>query len=204
MNPELVLVVSDMFVPIRRKDIPEQFKTVLVPNKIHHVVTLGNIGSNESYDWLKSLSNDCHNIKGNFDTKDFPEEDVFQVAEFKIGMIHGHQVNPSGNINALSCVQRELGCDILLHGFTHIFDIKCQNGCLFVNPGSISGANNSIAPSTIPCFVLMVIQGDEAIIYSYLLNDSKENFTVTKYEYKKGSNEYKISVDEEEENKPEA
>ncbi|MCQ2818497.1 MAG: YfcE family phosphodiesterase [archaeon] len=196
MNPELVLVVSDMFVPQRKKDIPEQFKSVLVPNKIQHVLTLGNIGSNESYDWLKSLSNDFNSVKGEFDSKDLPEKKVIQVGEFKIGMIHGHQVFPAGNINALSSIQRELGCDILLHGFTHRFDIQCQNGNIFINPGSISGAFSTSVPCNTPSFVLMVIQGDELTLYSYLLNDSKGNFTVNKYEHKKGDNEYKMASDE--------
>ena len=64
MNPELVLVVGDMFVPQRSQDIDPQFKTILIPNKLQHVLSLGNIGSRESYDWLKSLSNDFHSVKG--------------------------------------------------------------------------------------------------------------------------------------------
>ena len=60
MNPELVLVVGDMFVPQRSPDISDQFKSILIPNKLQHVLSLGNIGSRESNDWLKSLSNDFH------------------------------------------------------------------------------------------------------------------------------------------------
>ena len=67
MNPELVLVVGDMFVPQRSPDISEQFKSILIPNKLQHVLSLGNIGSRESNDWLKSLSNDFHQVKGDYD-----------------------------------------------------------------------------------------------------------------------------------------
>ena len=45
MNPELVLVVGDMFVPQRAPDIDPQFKQILIPNKLQHVLSLGNIGS---------------------------------------------------------------------------------------------------------------------------------------------------------------
>ena len=115
MNPELVLVVGDMFVPQRSPDIDEQFKSILIPNKLQHVLSLGNIGSRESYDWLKSLSNDFHTVKGDYDEDtNIPEKKVVQIGEFKIGMIHGHQVLPWGDIDALTNVQRELGCDILL------------------------------------------------------------------------------------------
>ena len=36
MNPELVLVVGDMFVPQRSPDISDQFKSILIPNKLQH------------------------------------------------------------------------------------------------------------------------------------------------------------------------
>ena len=155
MNPELVLVVGDMFVPQRSPDISAQFKSILIPNKLQHVLSLGNIGSRESNDWLKSLSNDFHQVKGDYDEGDIPEKKVVQIAEFKIGMIHGHQVLPWGDQEALSNVQRELGCDILL---------------------SISGAFSYSMPDPTPSFVLMVLQGEEAIVYLYVLNDKKEKF----------------------------
>lgn len=196
MNPELVLVVSDMFVPLRAKEVPEQFKTVLAPNKIQHVLTLGNIGSNESYDWLKSLSNDFHSVKGNFDTHDLPETQTVQIGEFKIGMIHGHQILPWGNLNSLSSIQRELGCDILCYGQTHKLSIQCQDKICYVNPGSISGAFSYSSPISLPSFVLMVIQGEEVIFYTYVLNDKSGNFTVNKYDYIKGSDEVKLVVEE--------
>ena len=94
MNPELVLVTSDMFVPQRSQDIDPQFKTILIPNKLQHVLSLGNSGFSESYDWLRSLSNYFHSIKGDFDEDEMPEKKVVQIGEFKIGMIHGHQVIP--------------------------------------------------------------------------------------------------------------
>ena len=159
MNPELVLVVSDMFVPLRSQDIDQQFKTILIPNKIQHVLSLGNIGSRESYDWLKSLSNDFHSVKGDFDEGDMPEKKVVTIGEFKIGLVHGHQVLPWGNLDALSSVQRELDCDILLSGHTHEVNLKVLDNKLYINPGTISGAfSNSIADPS-PSFVLMVLQG---------------------------------------------
>ena len=37
MNPELVLVVGDMFVPQIIQDIDPQFKTILIPKKLQHL-----------------------------------------------------------------------------------------------------------------------------------------------------------------------
>ena len=202
MNPELVLVVGDMFVPQRSPDINEKFKSILIPNKIQHVLSVGNIGSRESYDWLKSLSNDFHTVKGDYDEGDIPEKKVVQIGEFKIGMIHGHQVLPWGDLDALTNVQRELGCDILLSGHTHQIDIKVKDKKFYINPGSISGAFSHLIADPSPSFVLMVLQGEEARAYLYLLNDKSQNFELTTVEFIKGGEEYKV-VKEEEDNEEE-
>ena len=199
MNPELVLVVGEMFVPQRAPDISEQFKSILIPNKLQHVLSLGNIGSRESNDWLKSLSNDFHQVKGDFDEGDIPEKKVVQIGEFKIGMVHGHQVLPWGDPEALSNVQRELGCDILLSAHTHQIDVRAKEGKFFINPGSISGAFSHLMPDPTPSFVLMVLQGEDAIVYLYVLNDKKQKFEVSKLEFSKTSGDFKKADEEDEE-----
>ena len=188
---DLVLVVGDMFVPDRCADIPEQFKNILIPNKIQYVLSLGNNGSRESYDWLKSLSNNFHAVKGEYDEGNLPEVKTVQIGEFKIGLIHGHQVVPWGDAEALANVQRQLNCDILLSGHTHSNSVSIYDGKYFINPGSISGSYSPLNPSPVPSFVLMVIQGDYAIVYLYELIDKTKKFVVAKMEFTKNSNELK-------------
>ena len=197
MNPELVLVVSDMFVPQRAPDISEQFKSILIPNKLQHVLSLGNIGSRESYDWLRSLSNDFHSVKGDFDDGDMPEKKLVTIGEFKIGMIHGHQVLPLGDAEALSSVARELDCDIFISGNTHQVSVKVLDNKLYINPGSISGAFSNMISDPSPSFVLMVLTGTEAIVYLYVLNDRTQKFEVNKVEFRKGGDNYKVMNDNE-------
>ena len=192
MNPELVLVVGDMFVPQRAPDIDPQFKSILIPNKLQHVLSLGNIGSRESYDWLRSLSNDFHSVKGDYDIDDMPEKKVVTIGDFKIGMIHGHQVLPWGNTESLSCEARQLDCDIFISGNTHQTNVKVLDNKLYLNPGSISGAFSDMIADPSPSFILMVITGTEAIIYLYVLNDRTQKFDVNKVEYRKGEANYKI------------
>jgi vacuolar protein sorting-associated protein 29 len=199
-QPDLVLIVSDMYVPDRCSDIPEQFKNLLIPNKIQYVLSLGNIGSRDSYDWLKSLSNNFHAVKGEYDdNNNLPETKVIQIGDFKIGMIHGHQVVPWGDPEALANIQRQLNCDILLSGHTHSNSVSIYDGKYFINPGSISGAFSPLLPAPIPSFVLMVIQGDYAIVYLYEMIDKSKKFVVAKMEFTKNSNELKNVVEEEEE-----
>jgi len=204
MNPELVLVVGDMFVPQRSQDIDPQFKTILIPNKLQHVLSLGNIGSHESYDWLRSLSNDFHSVKGDFDEGDMPDKKVVTIGEFKIGLVHGHQILPWGNVESLSSVQRELDCDILLSGNTHQTNVTVLDNKLYINPGSISGVFSNVVADPSPSFVLMVLQGTEAIIYVYVLNDRTQKFDVNKIEYTKGAENYRVANDNENENEEEA
>lgn len=204
MNPELVLVVSDMFLPQRSPDINEQFKAILTPNKVQHVLCLGNIGNQETYDWLKSLSKDFHIVKGDFDQDDAPEKKMIQIGDFNIGLIHGHQVLPWGDLESLGMVQRSLGCDILISGHTHKTNVVVKDNILYINPGSFSGAFSPLIEDTIPSFVLMVLTGDEAIVYLYTLSDRSKKFEVNKYDYKKGAdNLFHVENEEDEEEKKE-
>jgi vacuolar protein sorting-associated protein 29 len=203
MNPELVLVVGDMFVPQRAPDIDPQFKQILIPNKLQHVLSLGNIGSRESYDWLRSLSNDFHGVKGDYDEGDMPEKKLVTIGEFKIGMIHGHQVLPWGDTDSLSYIARQLDCDIFISGNTHQIGVKVLDNKLYINPGSISGAFSDIVADPSPSFILMVLTGTEAIVYLYVLNDRTQKFDVSKVEFRKGGEKYNIVNDNENENENE-
>ena len=202
MNPELVLVVGDMFLPQRSPDINEQFKSILTPNKVQHVLCLGNIGNQETYDWLKSLSKDFHIVKGDFDQEEAPEKKVIQIGDFNIGLIHGHQVLPWGDLDSLGMIQRSLGCDIMISGHTHKTNVIVKDNILYINPGSFTGAFSPLIEDTIPSFILMVLTGDEAIVYLYTLNDRNKKFEVNKYDYKKGAdNLFHVENEEEEEKK---
>ena len=208
MSTELVLVLSDILIPLKSPSIDSQFKSILLPNKINHLLCLGNIGNQDTLYWLQSLSPDVHIIKGDYDIyQNCPEKKVIQIGSFRLGMIHGHQILPPGNMDALSGIQSELDCDILLSGFTYKYGINIKENKLFMNPGSITGGLSPLMEDTYPSFILMAITDDEMTIYSYMLTDKNEKFQVGQMEYKKGSNEIKVvqeiklEEDEEEENK---
>ena len=206
MSTELVLIVSDLFIPLRTPEIDAQFRSILLPNKIQHVLCLGNVGNQETFDWLHSLSSDFHAIRGDYDiNKNLPEKLSLQIGNFKIGMIHGHQIIPMGDLEILSSVQRELDCDILASGYTHQLSANIKENKLYLNPGSISGALSPLNEDCIPSFILMVLQGEDATIYSYVLSDKTKKFEVGQMEYFRGSNELKIvkAIGEEEGEKEE-
>ena len=49
---ELALVVGDFHIPHRASLVPEQFKRMLVPNKMQHVLCTGNLVSRDVFDEL--------------------------------------------------------------------------------------------------------------------------------------------------------
>lgn len=71
--------------------------------------------------------------------------------------------------------------DILVTGHTHEFKADCVEGRLLINPGSATGAFNSLHEDVVPSFVLMDISGKKATLYVYEMKDGE--MSVTKIEH---------------------
>jgi len=189
---ELVLVLGDMHIPHRASAIPEKFKRMLVPNKMQHVICTGNLGSKENFDGLRDLAPHVHVVAGDMEfagpqSAAFPETTVVTVGEFRIGVIHGHQITPWGDHMALGAMRRKLGVDILISGNTHQNEVVEQEGFYHINPGSITGSFSATNPDVTPSFVLLAVQGSKVVCYVYeLVNGevdvSKTEFTKTSAE----------------------
>lgn len=95
----MVLVIGDFHIPHRAYDLPAKFRKLLVPNKIQHVLCMGNLCTEETMEYLKSLASDVHCVRGDFDEGlNFPDVKVVNVGHFRIGLTHGHQFVPWGNL----------------------------------------------------------------------------------------------------------
>ncbi|OZJ01559.1 hypothetical protein BZG36_05386, partial [Bifiguratus adelaidae] len=200
---QLVLVIGDLHIPHRVHDLPLKFKKLLVglksldkasthasvlqvPGKIQQIVSTGNICDKETYDYLRTIAGDVCIVKGDYDENtSFPQSKVLIIGNLRIGVVHGHQVIPWGDMEALSIVARQMDCDILLSGHTHKFEAFENEGRFFVNPGSATGAYSATgdATETIPSFVLMDIQGTNVVTYVYQLVD--DEVKVEKIEYRR-------------------
>lgn len=113
-----MLVLGDLHIPHRCSSLPAKFKKLLVPGRIHHILCTGNLCTKESFDYLKTLANDVHIVRGDFDevkvcifplvyccalqpirlfglpqNLNYPEQKVVTVGQFRIGLSHGHQVS---------------------------------------------------------------------------------------------------------------
>jgi Calcineurin-like phosphoesterase superfamily domain len=66
----------------------------------------------------------------------FPETRVLQIGQFRIGVVHGHQIIPWGSKEAVERMRRKLQVDILVTGHTHQSAVVVdeENGFYHINP----------------------------------------------------------------------
>ena len=116
----LVLIIGDLHIPHRIHDLPLKFKKLLVPGKIQQILCTGNICDKETYDYLRTISPDVHVVKGDYDESSFPLSFTVFHNPIKIGVIHGHQCVPTGDLDSLSSIARQMDVDVLISGHTHV------------------------------------------------------------------------------------
>ncbi|KAK1144906.1 vacuolar protein sorting-associated protein 29 isoform X3 [Acipenser oxyrinchus oxyrinchus] len=161
----LVLVLGDLHIPHRCNALPAKFKKLLLRLS-------------------QDAGRDVHIVRGDFDENlNYPEQKVVTVGQFKIGLIHGHQVIPWGDLASLALLQRQLDVDILISGHTHKFEAFENENKFYINPGSATGAYSALESNIIPSFVLMDIQASTVVTYVYQLIG--DDVKVERIEYKK-------------------
>lgn len=170
MLEELVLVCGDFYIPQRADDMPQKFKDLLSVSKLQYVLCTGNVGDTETANYLKELSGQYIQTKGDWDESGI-ESKVIEYRGWKIGMVHGHQIIPWGDVEALGQFCESLNCDILIYGHSHENTIDKYNDKYLINPGSFTGAYSTLASEVNPCFSLLTFQGDEITVYAYELSD---------------------------------
>ncbi|KAI9343539.1 vacuolar sorting protein vps29 [Obelidium mucronatum] len=184
----LVLAIGDLHIPQRAVDLPAKFKKLLVPGKMHKVLATGNLCSQDTLDYLRTISADVTAVSGDFDDVGLVTQlsAVVEVGSIRIGLVHGHSVLPASWADrlALSAVARELDVDVLISGHTHAFDAFEAEGRFYLNPGSATGAFSAVrTPDVIPSFALLDVQGNTVVVYVYKLIDG--DVKVEKLEFTK-------------------
>ncbi|KAK2464463.1 hypothetical protein APHAL10511_003611 [Amanita phalloides] len=181
----LVLTIGDLHIPHRIHDLPSKFKKLLVPGKIQQILCTGNVCDKETFDYLRTVSPDVHVVRGDYDeTLTFPLSITISHGPIRIGVIHGHQAVPNGDLDSLSSIARQMDVDVLVSGHTHAFQAAEYDHRFFVNPGSATGAWTGAYPTDpTPSFALLDIQGPIVVTYVYQLIDGEVR--VEKIEWRK-------------------
>lgn len=192
---ELILIIGEISIPNKVKALNENIKSILSKKKFSKILSTGSVGSKETLDWLNSLckentSRNIHIVKSESDEEsNYPENKVIQIGNFNIALINGCQITPWDDVEELQTFQKSLNADILISGFTNKLQVRNVNGVYFLNPGSLSGAFSPLANDSNPSFMLMMVESDVAILYSYVFNVSLKNFEMSKIEINKLKNE---------------
>ena len=192
-----ILILGDAHIPDRAKELPLLIKERILEIKKHlpsknfdHVVYTGDfVNSDPLYDFLSTLSlnfpADFHIVQGNMDRfysggkikeLNVPSDDKFLIMDKKIGIgvIHGHQVRPRGNLDQLYEICKQMECNILCSGHTHAHSIDfIKPDVLLLNPGSIVGAWSFIS-SNLPSFIhLSITKNLEISVIVHILRDNR-------------------------------
>ena len=162
---------------------------------MQHVICTGNI-SREQFEELCTLAPNVHVVAGDYDLDPelaFPETRVLQVGQFRIGVVHGHQLLPYLSKDAAARMRRKLQVDIFISGHAHQNEVTIleeDDGYYYINPGSITGAFSPLTaekPTTTPSFILLAVQDNKLVCYVYeLINGEVE---VSKTEFTKKATE---------------
>ena len=92
---------------------------------------------------------------------------------FRVGVLSGHQVVPSGDPFALSVKAREMDVDVLVSGHTHELSVIEQDSILFLNPGSVTGAFSTLTHQGPPSLALMEVSERNLVVFTYTVEDGE-------------------------------
>ena len=194
IQAELLLIMGDVHVPGRVDAIPEYVKNILESNrgKFSRILCTGNFGTIETYEWFKSLLPKGKEINFNCVKNDFQETKIsfpgsltVKSNDFKIGIINGYQIVPWGDLTELSALSKQMECDILVNGFTHLRGVFHFEGKWFINPGTLTGAFSPLTNNPPPSFMVLFTLPDVATLYLYEYNQSSKQFDVSKIDLNK-------------------
>lgn len=78
-------------------------------------------------------------VTGNNDFfSDLPKEREFELGDYKVWMLHGHNYYVTAGNETLKREARGRGVDIVMYGHTHRPVIDIEDDLITINPGSIS------------------------------------------------------------------
>jgi len=76
-----------------------------------------------------------------------PFEELFVLNGYRIYLTHGHLYSVKRNLKALVERAKELDVQVAVFGHTHTPQVSCEDGILFVNPGSVHSPRQGYQPS---------------------------------------------------------
>jgi putative phosphoesterase len=134
----LVAVTSDTHHGDKTKNLPSLLLNELEARKPDLILHAGDVTSAQLLERLEEIAPTIA-VKGNADHLNLPEEEIVEIGDFKVGILHGHQLF-SLNAHFLTLKALDIGVDVLVFGHTHRFYHDTYSlygrGVVLLNPGS--------------------------------------------------------------------
>lgn len=112
-------------------------------------------------------------VKGNNDMFfDYPDERVIRVGAHQFYIVHSHQFMFSRRVEQMVKKAKELQCDVVCYGHTHVAFYEVHQGVHVINPGSLWRSRDGRAPS----YAIMTLQNETVDVEFVFLPQKKSKF----------------------------
>ena len=180
-----ILVIGDFHIPERAERIPKKIVDKISKEKFDLILCTGDLTERKVLEFLSSIA-PVKWVMGNMDYLTGPLMEKVRIGDLRIGLIHGTEIYPRGDVRQLHMKARELGVNILISGHTHAADIKLVEGILLLNPGSATGVWGGYRyASMIPSFMILEIteNGRKILVRLYelknILKETRREFILS-------------------------
>ncbi len=95
-----------------------------------------------------TYANKVIHVAGNCDWGSLSNDfEIIPVMNHKIFATHGHRYAVKNGLEIIKKTARDLGCDIILYGHTHVRYNQFEDGLYILNPGSAGNPHDFSNPS---------------------------------------------------------
>lgn len=167
-----ILAIGDSHIPRRAKNIPDQIYDMLEKSisngQFDFTLFTGDVIKAPIFmNYLKKITKtETLAVVGNMDyyggNRNAPIYQHIEISlenkeNLRIGLTHGHQINPRGDRAQLGTLANDKNYNLLISGHTHKEEVVLtNNGVLLINPGSVTGAWSFVA-SRNPSFIVLIL-----------------------------------------------
>lgn len=112
-------------------------------------------------------------VRGNNDLfYDYPDERILNIGKHHFYVTHSHQFMYSHRVESLVKKAKEVGCDIVCFGHTHVALHEVCDGVHVLNPGSLWRSRDGREPS----YAILSLQDEKVDVEFVFLPQKKSKF----------------------------
>lgn len=112
-------------------------------------------------------------VRGNNDLFfDLPDEKILALGKHRLYITHSHQFMYSKRVELLAKKAKEVGCDMVCYGHTHVAFYEIHDGVHIINPGSLWRSRDGRGPS----YAIVTFDEDKVDVEFVFLPQKKSKF----------------------------